>query len=520
MIQDKLLMKSVSGILQRSERQQDYKKVLNTFVDVGILPQLDNLNNQIVYGRRGTGKTHIFRVLQARLMEDTKNTVVYIDARTLGSTSQFSDPEVAMKQRCISLFRDILGEIYSALLEFIVNKPSETAEAALQSLDELSRVATEPVKQYAEELITTRNADKSTDGGTLGITLSKGSPSLTATGKIDITSENERTTSYRVAHDDKVIFPELHAILSNTVNKAQTTLYILFDEWSSIPFDVQPYLAEFLKRGFLSEPNVVIKIAALEYRSNFGVRNDTDILGFELGSDISTALDIDDYYVYDRSPESVTRNFADMLFKHLRSELPDNFLEEQYKVRNGQDLASRMFTSKLIFEELVRASEGVARDLINIFSTAFFDAQRRTRTSIDQKAILESARQWFEKDKSQNLDDVLQKVLRRIVDNVIGTRRARSFLLPRELERHPVIQKLFDSRVIHLMHRGYADKDNPGVRYNIYTLDYGTYVDLMNTSKQPQIEFIEFIEGDKDLVVPFNDKRSIRRIILTEDYLN
>lgn len=70
------------------------------------------------------------------------------------------------------------------------------------------------------------------------------------------------------------------------------------------------------------------------------------------------------------------------------------------------------------------------------------------------------------------------------------------------------------------MHRGYADKDNPGVRYNIYTLDYGTYVDLMNTSKQPQIEFIEFIEGDKDLVVPFNDKRSIRRIILTEDYLN
>jgi len=119
------------------------------------------------------------------------------------------------------------------------------------------------------------------------------------------------------------------------------------------------------------------------------------------------------------------------------------------------------------------------------------------------------------------LDEELAAVLERIVEEVIGHRRARSFLLPRELEKHEVIQKLFDARVLHLMQRGYADKDNPGVRYNIYTLDYGTYVDLLNTNSQPELNLIT-IENEvpEDFVVPFDDKRSIRRIILTKDTLN
>jgi hypothetical protein len=63
-------------------------------------------------------------------------------------------------------------------------------------------------------------------------------------------------------------------------------------------------------------------------------------------------------------------------------------------------------------------------------------------------------------------------------------------------------------------------KDKPGVRYNIYALDYGTYVDLMNTSRKPEIGFEELSGIDeKEYLVPFDDKRSIRRIILTRSIL-
>ena len=93
----------------------------------------------------------------------------------------------------------------------------------------------------------------------------------------------------------------------------------------------------------------------------------------------------------------------------------------------------------------------------------------------------------------------------------------------RELEKHPMIQKLFDARVIHSLQRGYADKDNPGLRYNIYTLDYGTYVDLIGTSQQPQIELFQLENSsltDAEIIVPFDDKRSIRRIILDKNILS
>jgi hypothetical protein len=97
---------------------------------------------------------------------------------------------------------------------------------------------------------------------------------------------------------------------------------------------------------------------------------------------------------------------------------------------------------------------------------------------------------------------------------------ARSFLLPRELAANRVIQRLFDLRILHLVQRGYADKDRPGVRYNIYTLDYGTYVDLMNTTRKPDLGFETLDVADQsEYVVPFDDERSIRRIILTKDHL-
>jgi hypothetical protein len=265
-----------------------------------------------------------------------------------------------------------------------------------------------------------------------------------------------------------------------------------------------------------------VKIASLEYRSNFAERTGPrgDIVGFEVGSDISTALDLDDYYVYDRNPAQVTNAFADMLYRHVRGELPPEYLKNFYGITDQDKFVASLFTNVATFQELVRASEGVARDLINIFSQAFFATQRKGIEKIDKRAILEAARQWFEQDKAQNLGDDLTRVLERIVEEVIGHRKARSFMLPRELEKEDVIQKLFDARVVHLVLRGYADKDNPGVRYNIYTLDYGTYVDLLSTSKAPDLGFQDKTPAeDGEFLVPFDDKRSIRRIVLKREIL-
>jgi hypothetical protein len=266
----------------------------------------------------------------------------------------------------------------------------------------------------------------------------------------------------------------------------------------------------------------VIKIASLEYRSRFSESSDTAVLGFELGADIATAPELDDYYVYDRNQEQILELYEDILHRHLTVELPENYLQEKHRISSGTELVGHLFTGRSVFQELSRAAEGVVRDLLNIFTLACFDANRRRRPTLDRSSVTGAARQWFEQDKSQLLDDEMHEVLRSIVNEVIGRRKARSFLVPRELERHRMIQKLFDARVLHLVQRGYADKDNPGQRYNIYAVDYGTYVDLLGTSSQPQLELELFVrpksEGNQ-LLVPFDDKRSIRQIILSREHL-
>jgi hypothetical protein len=244
------------------------------------------------------------------------------------------------------------------------------------------------------------------------------------------------------------------------------------------------------------------------------------MMGLEVGADIATGMDLDDHYVFDRNKDRVTRAFANILFNHVKSEVPEDYLATQYGIIDSDRFVTTFFTnSTTSFQELARAAEGVARDLINIFTNAFFTSQRKDHDKIEKRTITESAQQWFEQDKARELPTELSEALQRIVAEVIGKKKARSFMVPRDLQRDELLQKLFDSRVLHLVMRGYADKDNPGVRYNIYTLDYGTYVTLLGTSKSPE-GFDEMTVVNPDFVVPFDDRRSIRRIILTNDVLH
>ncbi|GAA4113313.1 hypothetical protein GCM10022393_12240 [Aquimarina addita] len=141
MIKDIKVIQAISSISQRAERQRDINKIISSYVEVGILPQLLNNNNQILYGRRGTGKTHILKYLQNEYRDNINKTVCYIDCRILGSSPQFSDTRLSLSHRCSSLFIDVLNEIYESLLNHIAYEPNENSELALNSLDDFSKAS-------------------------------------------------------------------------------------------------------------------------------------------------------------------------------------------------------------------------------------------------------------------------------------------------------------------------------------------------------------------------------------------
>jgi hypothetical protein len=109
-----------------------------------------------------------------------------------------------------------------------------------------------------------------------------------------------------------------------------------------------------------------------------------------------------------------------------------------------------------------------------------------------------------------------------IIDEVIAHRKARAFLLKTNT-RHPLIDALFDARLLHIVKRSISGQEEVGVRYDAYKLDYGCYVDLLATKAAPLALFqAENSEGELNdgseqaamVMVPDDDYRAIRRAIL------
>jgi hypothetical protein len=161
----------------------------------------------------------------------------------------------------------------------------------------------------------------------------------------------------------------------------------------------------------------------------------------------------------------------------------------------------------------------VPRDAINIASRA---AQRCfDGSTIAVPTVRDAAYRWFQQDKGSatNGNELARSLLNSIRDDVIGQRRARAFLLAQDETRHPLIQQLIDDRILHVIKRGYSAQDEPGVRYDVLQIDYGCYVDLINTNNEP-LGLLEVVgaTGEPGFVeVPADDYRAIRRSILRLD---
>jgi hypothetical protein len=67
-------------------------------------------------------------------------------------------------------------------------------------------------------------------------------------------------------------FGEISAALRSLENLlGKRRLWVLLDEWSNLPLELQPYLGDLMRRTFFVMRNVTVKIAAIEYRSRFMV---------------------------------------------------------------------------------------------------------------------------------------------------------------------------------------------------------------------------------------------------------
>jgi hypothetical protein len=286
-------------------------------------------------------------------------------------------------------------------------------------------------------------------------------------------------------------------------------IWILLDEWSDVPSDLQPYLADLLRRSVFPISSICVKIAAIEKRSTFLKRlPGGECIGIELGADATADLNLDDFMVFDYDEEKAVAFYRSLLFRRFLASCDEG--EGKSTISTAEDLTRNAFTQDNVFREFVRAAEGIPRDAFSILSLS---AQNCTGGAISMENLRRSAKTWYQRDKETALtaNPAATKLLHWIIDEVISHRRSRAFLLERS-QSSTLIDNLFDARVIHLLKRNVSAHDQPGVRYDVYKIDYGCYVDLLLTARSPQ-GLLPFDDGSF-VEVPPDDYRAIRRAIL------
>jgi hypothetical protein len=512
--------RALNLVPKRAESRQT-ERLRETFVDSGVAAALEAVDHQVLYGRRGTGKTHALRYVET-VVTSQGDFAVYADLRTIGSPEGlFVADVVPPTERAARLLVDLLSEIHDVLLTAALEDEALIVdETFIAKLDDLAdSVSTVRVAGEVERSVEDESKAGMTEEAAVDLSLGA-KPSLdihagggTSTDARELTKETRRGTE-QISLNFADVARALRALSDALPGKRA---WLLLDEWSSVPADTQPFLAEFVVRCVLPLQKFTVKIAAIEQQTRFReVLPSGDVIGIEVGADVAANVDLDEFMVFEQNEDRARAFFLDLLFKHLTLGVEDH--ERVDGLAKENDLIRLGFTDKRAFDELVRAAEGVPRDAINIAAKAALRAQSNAISVPDIRA---AARSWFQNDKEAALRsrEQAQRLLNWIIDKVIKEKRARGFLVSQQASGAPLLLTLFDARVLHLVRRGYSAQDEPGERYDVYVIDYGAYVDLIHTKNEPQgvLPAGDDVKDGGYVDVPTQDLRAIRRAILNLD---
>lgn len=474
------IVDAIYQIALRSEQTEDTNGLINSFYDDNLLKKLSNVNNQTIRGRRGTGKTHILRVLSS-VLEGTNEHSIYIDCRLLGSAGSITNNSLDLPMRSTHIFRDFVHSIAQDLYNFYSwnNYPYHNYDEYIltkQNLDEIFHSCTEKSETSIEETHETEEKRLNHSNKEKSVNISTSATLANLFKKKEKSSGQERVSRniWKGTSTDTIIFPNIAQNLNEITKNTNSRLYILLDEWSSIPLDIQPIFAEFLKRCILCCQLITVKIAVVPNRTQFIQKINGSVFGLETSSELSCAIDLDQMLTIDRDYRRVLRFMTELLVKHINTLLPNRNIKIE-------ELSSG-FEKPEVLIQLVRASEGNARDFLNILSNCLsgFDYSHMNERKITYFGVARAARDWFIYDKYAVLSSKQREHFEALFSFIVLDYHTRGGLIDERALSNPFISDLIDARILHVVSQGHINKHfNKGQRLALIVLDYGSFAEQL-----------------------------------------
>lgn len=481
-------IKSCVSSLANSVRAEniDYKSYIALYSGAENINNISNINNNAIYGRRGSGKTHLLRALQEKLISefnDNRIFPIYIDLRRI--IPLLSSDKCSPDVDAILIFKYLIQELSHTLAvntSTIIgtNEFDPSNRLAIDSrtnsiLESFKRIYLEfDGKKFRKPTSLTVSEEEVKSLG--------GSGTISSSPSISANAERKKTTAYSSNESTYISILDLTNELEELLEKLNLKRAILLiDEWSEVDLNTQLYLAEIIKKSF-SAIRITIKIAAIPNRTNLGIKTDQKFFGLEDGGDIF-GYPLDMRYVFEVNKNQTRDFFNDLLYRHLSSIDEPTITKLLKDNKTTKEKTINLFFANVALSEILVACAGIPRDFMNLFINSFdryllssgADAKR-----ISVKNLRSANAAWYETDKKEQVDKhhIERQLLIEIVKEVIEKKKSVHFLIPDKHAKNKHIQNLVDFRVIHLRRSGYSHQDHSGISYNVYSIDYGCYNSL------------------------------------------
>jgi hypothetical protein len=457
------------------------------FVPVGsLMAHLQSSDHHVLFGRRGTGKTHVLRYLRQEKIADGQ-LAVYVDLRRIGSPEDiYSANQEDFLPQATALLVDVVESIHGSICDQVLaDSWGDRLERVSAGLDALAAAATR-IRVVGEVEIERQQEERSDSGRSAEMALAVSrdpGASVTVARRAERSKRHLERTVHRGRESHHVLLGPLSAAIQTIAEAiAPDELWLLVDEWSALPLEVQPLMADLLRRTFLATGGVVVKISAVHGRSVF--QSADTAVGLELGADTAASLDLDDFLLFRNDAAATMDFYADLLFRHVSAIAGRLGVSEKDRLRrltSPTALTRELFADEASFHHLVLGAEGVPRDALQIAALAAGMAYGRP---IGSTQVANATRDFYLRDKERQLPRQAHEVFTNLIEHC-ARQKSRIIPLRRKGESNEkVIQRLYDARLIHRVRQGVSlDPQHPSDVYDVYVIDYGCFLGLITAGR-------------------------------------
>lgn len=440
-----------------------------SYVDIsGHLSRFGSCQHQIVFGRRGSGKSCLFVHYLNDIDANNGVLPIYIEGDEF---KRLTYPDLLV--RLLLRIFEKMPDANSKLRRFF-----RCRNDVQKNIDDLRKILSQ-----AEE-----SNVKQTDGESSEAHAELSKSAMKTGGKKS--RKHERQSEFKeqkLDHLERFLADYKDALATSLADSKYDSAFILLDDFYLIPRSRQPDVIDYLHR-LVRGTNFYLKIGTVRHRTTI-VRNEENTIGVELHQDVEEIS-------LDRTLEDISST----------SEYLSQMLESVSYTAELDNPKEFLFNPEA-FHALVLASGGVPRDFLNIFveaiSSSISDGKEKwlTPTYIWKGASRLSYRTKLNNLAEEGVTDStpLERLYRDIVSFCLKEKRRTAFLISQDQAQelpviHELIQQLMDFKLLHIIEPDTSAASGRKGRYEAYTLDFSLFME----PRVRNIEHVEFWRIDKD----------------------